>query len=89
MRRKKNKRKKVEFQYVQYKLYELFWFFFFSLEKRKKKKQSLDDMPPAGPFVTKIHLFDNGIDYLQADGFALIQRTISAYARLVFLFRWR
>ncbi len=53
------------------------------IEKKKKKKQSLDDIPPFGPFVTKIHLFDNGIDCLQPDGFAIVQQTINAYARFV------
>lgn len=40
-------------------------------------------MPRFGPFVTKIHLFDNEIDCLQPNGFAIIQKTISAYARFV------
>lgn len=52
----------------------------FVLEK-KKKKQSLDDIPPFGPLVSKIHLFDNEIDCLQPDGFAIVQPTISAFAR--------
>jgi hypothetical protein len=53
------------------------------IEMKKKKKISLDDIPPFGPFVTKIHLFDNEIDCLQPDGFAIVQQTINAYARLV------
>jgi hypothetical protein len=53
------------------------------IEKKKKKKRSLDDIPPFGPFVTKIHLFDNEIDCLQSDGFNIIQQTINAYARFV------
>jgi hypothetical protein len=53
------------------------------IEKKKKNKKSLDDIPPFGPFVTKIHLFDNEIDCLQPDGFAIVQQTINAYARLV------
>ncbi|CAF4634056.1 unnamed protein product, partial [Rotaria magnacalcarata] len=40
-------------------------------------------MPPCGPFVTKIHLFDNEIDCLQADGFAVVQKTVNAFARLI------
>jgi hypothetical protein len=53
------------------------------IEKKRKKKRSLDDIPPFGPFVTKIHLFDNEIDCLQPNGFAIIQQTITAYARFV------
>ncbi|CAF2054997.1 unnamed protein product [Rotaria magnacalcarata] len=52
-------------------------------KKKKKKKLSLDDMPPCGPFVTKIHLFDNEIDCLQADGFAVVQKAVNAFARLI------
>ena len=50
-------------------------------KKKKKKKKSLDDTPPFGPLVTKIHLFDNEIDCLQPDGLSIVQRTIQAYAR--------
>ncbi|CAF0919389.1 unnamed protein product [Rotaria sp. Silwood1] len=52
-------------------------------KKKKKKKLTLDDMPPFGPFVTKIHLFDNDIDCLQPDGFAIVQQPINAFARLI------
>ncbi len=54
------------------------------IEKKKKKKQSFDDIPPFGPFVTKIHLFDNEIDCLQPDGFAIVEQTVYAYARFVY-----
>jgi hypothetical protein len=33
--------------------------------------------------VKKIHLFDNEIDCLQPNGFAIVQQTINAYARFV------
>ncbi len=33
--------------------------------------------------MKKIHLFDNEIDCLQPNGFAIVQQTINAYARFV------
>ena len=54
----------------------------FLIEKKKKKKISLEDPPPFGPLVTKIHLFDNEIDCLQPNGLQIIQQTINAFARL-------
>lgn len=53
------------------------------IEKKKKKKASLDDIPPFGPLVTKIHLFDNEIDCLQPNGLHIVQQTINAFARSV------
>ncbi len=53
-----------------------------SIEK-KKKRLTLEDLPPYGPIVRKIHLFDNEIDCLQPNGFAIVQQTINAYARFV------
>lgn len=55
----------------------------FFVEKKKKKKRSIEDIPPFGPIVHKIHLFDNEIDCLQPDGLNIVQQTINAFARLV------
>ncbi|CAF1581321.1 unnamed protein product, partial [Didymodactylos carnosus] len=51
-------------------------------QEEKKKKKS-DEPPPVGPFVSKIHLFDNEIDHLQRDGLIKIREVIEAYARLI------
>jgi hypothetical protein len=64
----------------------MIWNFFHIEKKKKKKKQSLEEIPPFGPFVTKIHLFDNEIDCLQPDGLNIVQQTINAYARFVNFF---
>lgn len=53
----------------------------FLIEKKKKKKISLEDPPPFGPIVTKIHLFDNEIDCLQPNGLQIIQQIVNAFAR--------
>ncbi len=77
----KKKKKSRIFLYLKIQSYQISF-----LERKKKKKRSLDDIPPFGPFVTKIHLFDNEIDCLQPNGFAIIQQTIEAYARFVHFF---
>ena len=43
----------------------------------------MEDIPPFGPIVHKIHLFDNEIDCLQPDGLNIVQQTINAFARFV------
>ncbi|CAF3619437.1 unnamed protein product [Adineta steineri] len=52
-------------------------------KKKKKKKVTLEDIPPFGPTVNKIHLFDNEIDCLQSNSFPVVLETINAYARLI------
>lgn len=60
------------------------FFLFCWIEKKKKKKKiSLEDIPPFGPIVNKIHLFDNEIDCLQPNGLNIIQNVIEAFARLI------
>jgi hypothetical protein len=58
----------------------------FTFFQEKKKKG--DEPPPIGPFVTKLHMADNGIDIYEDGGdkaksLQLIHKTLGVFARLI------